>query len=184
MPDQDQTKPATVPFDFSRFPADTLFYERREGQDRRDFPAPPPVVEAAPPRAPGERRAKKERRRRIDPTTFEKQYTDDELEFMNAMQRFKMQSGRSFPSHGEVLNVAHSLGYRKADATKPDANPDVRVNVALVQSNSGAGVNDRVIAGMTRLGAVADSAKVLDPQLSAYTTDAGNHVTITVSRLG
>ena len=67
---------------------------------------------------------------------------------------------------------------------KPDANPDVRVNVALVQSNSGAGVNDRVVAGMTRLGAVADSAKVLDPQISAYTTDAGNHVTITVSRVG
>ena len=66
------------------------------------------------PRAPSERRAKKDRRRRIDPTTFEKQYTDDELEFMNAMQRFKMQSGKSFPSHGEVLRVAFSLGYRKA----------------------------------------------------------------------
>ncbi len=42
------------------------------------------------------RPAKKERRRRIDPTTFEKQYTDDEIEFMNAMQHFKMQSGRAF----------------------------------------------------------------------------------------
>jgi hypothetical protein len=31
---------------------------------------------------------------------------------------------------------------------------------------------------------VADSAKVLDPQLSAYTADAGNHVTVTVSRVG
>lgn len=67
---------------------------------------------------------------------------------------------------------------------KPDANPDVRVNVALVQSDGGAGVNDHVVAGMTRLGAVADSAEVLDPQLSAYTADAGNHVTITVSRVG
>ena len=67
---------------------------------------------------------------------------------------------------------------------KPDANPDVRVNVALVQSDGGAGVNDRVVAGMTRLGAVADSAKVLDPQLSAYTADSGNHVTVTVSRVG
>ena len=67
---------------------------------------------------------------------------------------------------------------------KPDANPDVRVNVALVQSDGGAGVNDRVVAGMTRLGAVADSAKVLDPQLSTYTADSGNHVTVTVSRVG
>ncbi len=67
---------------------------------------------------------------------------------------------------------------------KPDANPDVRVNVALVQSDGGAGVNDRVVAGMTRLGAVADSAKVLDPQLSTYTADSGNHITVTVSRVG
>ncbi len=67
---------------------------------------------------------------------------------------------------------------------KPDANPDVRINVSLVKSDGGAGVNDRVVAGMTRLGSVADSAKVLDPQLSAYTSDSGNHVTIRISRVG
>jgi len=32
---------------------------------------------------------------------------------MNAMQHFKEQSGQSFPTHGEVLKVAASLGYRK-----------------------------------------------------------------------
>jgi hypothetical protein len=37
---------------------------------------------------------------------------------------------------------------------------------------------------MTELGTVADSAAVLDPQLSSYTTDAGNHVTVTVSKVG
>jgi hypothetical protein len=31
---------------------------------------------------------------------------------------------------------------------------------------------------------VADSAEVLDPQLSSYTADAGNHVTVTVSESG
>ena len=67
---------------------------------------------------------------------------------------------------------------------KPDANPDVRVNVSLVQSGDVAGVNDRVTAGMTELGTVADSAKVLDPQLSSYTADEGNHVTVSVSRAG
>jgi hypothetical protein len=41
---------------------------------------------------------------------------------------------------------------------KPDANPDVRVNVSLVLSEGGAGVNERVTAGMTELGTVADSA--------------------------
>ena len=77
-------------------------------------PAPPPA-------AADQRRAKKERRRRIDPTTFEKQYTADEMEFMNAMQRFKEASGKSFPTHGEVLKVAVALGYRRViDDPEPE----------------------------------------------------------------
>jgi hypothetical protein len=60
-----------------------------------------------------ERQPRRERRRRIDPTTFEKQYTEDELEFMNAMQRFKERTGKAFPTHGEVIKVAISLGYLK-----------------------------------------------------------------------
>ena len=67
---------------------------------------------------------------------------------------------------------------------KPDTNPNVRVNVSLVRSDGGAGVNDYVTAGITELGTVADSAEVLDPQLSSYTTDAGNHVTVSVSKSG
>jgi hypothetical protein len=115
MNDSEQTKPNTPEFDFSSFPDNTLFHDRREGRERRG-PRPAPrgiVTPPMEPRAPSERRAKKERRRRIDPTTFEKQYTDDELEFMNAMQRYKVQSGKSFPTHGDVLRVAFSLGYRK-----------------------------------------------------------------------
>src|SRR3712207_5267270 len=65
---------------------------------------------------------------------------------------------------------------------KPASNADVRVAVSLVRSEGGAGVNTPVTAGMTELGVVADSAEVLDPQLSSYTTDAGNHVTISVSK--
>src|SRR5689334_22442492 len=114
MNDQDETKSDAPEFDLGTFPLDTLFHDRRGHRERRGFPgqaagAPPkPTARPTP-----ERRAKKERRRRIDPTTFEKQYTDDELEFMNAMQRYKVQSGKSFPSHGDVLRVAFSLGYRK-----------------------------------------------------------------------
>jgi hypothetical protein len=113
--DTTETPEAAEKFNYSAFPEDTLFHERR-GPDRRSrFPAKP-AAESAPPRAPKERRERKERRRRIDPTTFEKQYTDDELEFMNAMQQFKVQSCKSFPSHGEVLQVAYALGYRKVAA--------------------------------------------------------------------
>jgi len=116
-PAEDEGTSSKKPFDFSAFPENTLFHDRREGKDRRDLEelerlkaAEAKIVAPAP-----ERRAKKERRRRIDPTTFEKQYTDDEMEFMNAMQRFKVQTCKSFPSHGDVLRVAISLGYRKTN---------------------------------------------------------------------
>lgn len=127
MQDQDETKPTVPTFDFDAFPQDTLFYERRTEFERRlTPPEPTSVVVVKPgPRPPAERRAKKERRRRIDPTTFEKQYTEDELEFMNAMQRFKVQTGKSFPSHGDVLRVAFSLGYRKIETVSlPADDPD------------------------------------------------------------
>lgn len=108
-----ETPPDRPKFDFSAYPPDTLFHDRRSGPDRRT-PRPPIEEGASPPEA--DRRERKERRRRVDPTTFEKQYSDDELEFMTAMQRFKDHTGRAFPTHGEVLRVALSLGYRKGVA--------------------------------------------------------------------
>ncbi len=66
---------------------------------------------------------------------------------------------------------------------KPTDNPDVRVTISLVKSTKdGAGVKSPVKAGMTELGTVADSAEVLKPQLASYTHDAGNHVTVHLSR--
>ncbi len=118
----DQTKPKTPEFDYSAFPANTLFHERRFGRDRRTPPARPVKTAdhpANPEHVPPERRARRERRKRIDPTTFEKQYTEDELEFMNAMQRFKERTGRAFPTHGEVIRVAVSLGYRMPISEEP-----------------------------------------------------------------
>ncbi len=60
-----------------------------------------------------ERRAKVERRRQIDPTTCERDYNEDEVEFMSAMDQYKRNSGRMFPTWSEVLEVVRSLGYRK-----------------------------------------------------------------------
>ncbi|MDB5351890.1 MAG: hypothetical protein JWN86_3137 [Planctomycetota bacterium] len=117
MAANEETPREVQKFDFSAFPSDTLFFDRREGRERRTegghSPAiPGPVLVPAGSLKQVER-AKKERRKRIDPTTFEKQYTGDELEFMNAMQRFKVQSGKAFPNYREVLDVAGSLGYRR-----------------------------------------------------------------------
>jgi hypothetical protein len=40
-------------------------------------------------------------------------YTPEELEFILAMERFKCQKRRLFPTWHEVLQVVLSLGYRK-----------------------------------------------------------------------
>lgn len=58
-------------------------------------------------------RRRQDRRRQIDPTTCERDYSDNEVEFMKAMDDYKRKSGRPFPTWSEVLEVIMSLGYRK-----------------------------------------------------------------------
>ena len=54
-----------------------------------------------------------DRRRLIDPTTCERDYAADEIEFMQALDRYKRTSGRMFPTCSEVLEVLRSLGYQR-----------------------------------------------------------------------
>ncbi|MGA2619708.1 MAG: hypothetical protein ABSF26_19020 [Thermoguttaceae bacterium] len=88
--------------------------ERRMASDRRqqDMPA---VVE----RRQLPRRAKVNRRRQIDPTTCERDYSPDELEFMNALDEYKRRSGRMFPTCSEILEVLRDIGYEKRLAAPP-----------------------------------------------------------------
>jgi hypothetical protein len=65
-----------------------------------------------------ERRAKVQRRRQIDPTTCERDYSVDEVEFMNAMDEYKRKNGRMFPTCSEVLEVIRSLGYVKLSSAE------------------------------------------------------------------
>jgi outer membrane protein TolC len=53
------------------------------------------------------------RRRFVDPTTCERNYSNSEMEFMQAMQDYKASSGRLFPTWSEVLEVLKDLGYEK-----------------------------------------------------------------------
>lgn len=90
--------------------AATVTIDRRRGlrrQDETNHTTAPPAV--APTRL--ERRQKVNRRRQIDPTTCERDYTDDEVQFMNALDDYKRSSGRMFPTCSEVLEVVRSLGY-------------------------------------------------------------------------
>ena len=78
-------------------------------------PEEPSNVEAEETAPEGERRSQ-ERRRQIDPTTCERDYKPDEIEFMTAMDDYKRRSGRPFPTWSEVLEVLRDLGYRKVAA--------------------------------------------------------------------
>ena len=60
-----------------------------------------------------ERRVKVNRRRQIDPTTCERDYLPEEVEFMNALDEYKRTSGRMFPTCSEILEVIRKLGYEK-----------------------------------------------------------------------
>jgi len=51
--------------------------------------------------------------RRMNPTTSDRHYTSDEVEFMNALAEFKRASGRTFPTCSEILGVLRQLGYEK-----------------------------------------------------------------------
>ena len=81
--------------------------DRRRGE-RRDKPVRPVTTVT------GEPRRKVQRRRQIDPTTCERDYSNDEVEFMQAMETYKRKNGRMFPTCSEVLEVVRSLGYNKS----------------------------------------------------------------------
>ena len=85
----------------------------RRGPDRRKRNIPVAVE-----RRSGKDRRLGERRRQVDPTTCERDYNEDEIVFMKAMDQYKRANRRPFPTWSEVLEVLHALGYRKvADPT-------------------------------------------------------------------
>jgi hypothetical protein len=90
--------------------------DRRTPSDRR-----PEGGAAAVERHVMERRVKVNRRRQIDPTTCERDYTPEEIEFMSALDAYKRRSGRMFPTCSEVLEVVKSLGYEKRIAVEAPA---------------------------------------------------------------
>src|SRR5690348_16302248 len=90
--------------------------DRRSG-DRRKQNIPVDVER----RKGHDRRHQGERRRQVDPTTCERDYTDEEIIFMKAIDQYKRDNRRPFPTWSEVLEVLHALGYRKV--AEPTALP-------------------------------------------------------------
>jgi hypothetical protein len=95
--------------------------DRRQHSDRRKRDIPVAVER----RSGKERRERGERRRQVDPTTCERDYNDDEIEFMKAMDMYKRANRRPFPTWSEVLEVLIALGYRRVE--KPTALPGLPV---------------------------------------------------------
>jgi hypothetical protein len=85
---------------------DTLVEMDRRVKDRR--------LETTGTEAKGEeppKRRKQQRRRQIDPTTCERDYSNDEIAFMQAIDDYKRRSGRMFPTCSEILEVIRDMGY-------------------------------------------------------------------------
>jgi len=101
-----RTKNAEVALD-RRTPAD-----RRTDNDRRKSSTPVAEERRQAPRR------KVPRRRQIDPTTCERDYSDQEIEFMQAMDAYKRSSGRMFPTCSEILEVLRDLGYQQVGKTE------------------------------------------------------------------
>ena len=51
------------------------------------------------------------KRRAIDPATCERDYDSSEVEFMQALEQYKNDSGRRFPTCSEIQTVLRSLAY-------------------------------------------------------------------------
>jgi hypothetical protein len=67
------------------------------------------------------RQDRRERRRQVDPTTCERDYNAEEIDFMKAMDQYKRDNRRPFPTWSEVLEVLRALGYRRV--AEPTALP-------------------------------------------------------------
>ncbi len=77
------------------------------------------------------KRNKTQRRRQIDPTTCERDYSGDEVEFMQAMDAYKRKNGRMFPTCSEILEVIRDLGYvREFTNAAPNVSSDTAMETS------------------------------------------------------
>ena len=112
---------ATKPSEFE------VTIDRRRSERR---PAGKLDTDASPAKVFKEPRRRKERRRQIDPTTCERDYNRDEIDFMQAFDAYKRSSGRMFPTCSEILEVIRDLGYVKAMAAPVMLNPEQAADMA------------------------------------------------------
>ena len=135
--------------------------DRRRKSSRREELATATVAESTEKAPKLERRKKVNRRRQIDPTTCERDYSDQEVEFMNALDDYKRTSGRMFPTCSEVLEVIRSLGYAQlspAELAARNARAELE-NPSLAEEGSNAQADrDEQLDTDAELGAIEAQA--------------------------
>src|SRR5207253_10576934 len=102
-------------------------HQRRAKSDRRDEDRRKEQAAIAVERRQGERRVKVPRRRQIDPTTCEREYSPEEIQFMHAMDEYKRANGRMFPTCSEILEVIRDLGYVRLPKAPVEGAPAIAV---------------------------------------------------------
>lgn len=94
-------------------------FDRRSGRDRRQ----------------GETGfSPTEKRRMVDPTTCEKEYSEEEMEFLTAIDAYKRANRRPFPTWSEVLEVIRALGYRKVEKPQPIPGVPLPINQNQIEN--------------------------------------------------
>ena len=118
--------------------SETVTIDRRRNKEQRNDGEGEAMEKTSPAAPTMERRKKVSRRRQIDPTTCERDYTDQEVEFMNALDEYKRKSGRMFPTCSEVLEVINTLGYVKLTAAEMGAGSNPSIASAKPMSSQAA----------------------------------------------
>ena len=114
---------------------DQVKVERRKSQEQRESGEHRQRKQSVAVERRTEERRKVPRRRQIDPTTCERDYTSEEIEFMRALDDYKRASGRMFPTCSEILEVVKAMGYQRvSQASPPDQPTSVVSDAALPES--------------------------------------------------
>ncbi|MDP6553595.1 MAG: hypothetical protein QGG71_02950 [Pirellulaceae bacterium] len=122
-----KTSKATTAAKAVKASKEEITVDRRTPSDRRDSTERRSKSEPVGEDRRDEVRRKVPRRRQIDPTTCERDYSDAEIEFMQAMDDYKRANGRMFPTCSEILEVLQKLGYDKVSPASSLADDETSV---------------------------------------------------------
>jgi len=94
--------------------------ERRSGKDRRKTPKKAPKNRRTGKdrrKSPGRRKADRDisEHRKVERRINEYPMTEEELEFIKAVNDYKQRYNKPFPTWSEILHILKEMGYRKVD---------------------------------------------------------------------